>query len=368
MVSIGLHLKEQEYKKTPLYIRVLHNKRKMKTNNSIFSMKDNYSKSYFDFKENIEDLKNQLEEEIEFLKSVVKQKTKRKSQIKNHIVESVIVISDDNESKNLTKEDYIEKVENYIKRLQKDFNLKIYSYDIHFDEGHIDEDGNKKINRHIHLIHSNVNMKTGKSFTKEIYKKSKRGISYIQDLISESFQMKRGELNSNKKHIKTSIYKQQQETINKQKKIIEEQEKEIEELKERLKKIEIKQNEHNNKINSLIEQLNTSKDIYTREIYLNSLINKIKIKINDNFNNPKDRKQIYKSNQFSNYKKTVREFRKQLKDFMKKDNFDINEVNKYIKLKNVDLKKYHNDLNNLQINLKLKNQKLTKEQIEILSL
>ena len=36
MVSIGIELNEQEYKKTSLGVRFLHNTRTLKTNNSIF--------------------------------------------------------------------------------------------------------------------------------------------------------------------------------------------------------------------------------------------------------------------------------------------------------------------------------------------
>ena len=37
MVSIGIELNQQEYKKTSLGVRFLHNTRTLKTNNSIFS-------------------------------------------------------------------------------------------------------------------------------------------------------------------------------------------------------------------------------------------------------------------------------------------------------------------------------------------
>ena len=206
MVSIGIELKEQEYKKTPLEVRFLHNTRTLKTNNSIFSTEYNFTKSLIDLK-NLDEVKEYFLNEEEELKKFVKQKLKQKSQNKFHIVDSLISISDDEEINTLQLEDQkkllIKKTEDYISYL-KNQGIKVYQYSLHLDEGHIDNE-EIKINRHIHIIHSNI-LENGRSFTKSLYEKNK-GISKIQDLISKIFEMKRGEVGSKNKHKNYKDYK-----------------------------------------------------------------------------------------------------------------------------------------------------------------
>ena len=206
MVSIGIELKEQEYKKTPLEVRFLHNTRTLKTNNSIFSTEYNFTKSLIDLK-NLDEVKEYFLNEEEELKKFVKQKLKQKSQNKFHIVDSLISISDDEEINTLPLKDQkkllIKKTEDYISYL-KNQGIKVYQYSLHLDEGHIDNE-EIKINRHIHIIHSNI-LENGRSFTKSLYEKNK-GISKIQDLISKIFEMKRGEVGSKNKHKNYKDYK-----------------------------------------------------------------------------------------------------------------------------------------------------------------
>ena len=216
MVSIGIELNEQEYKKTSLGVRFLHNTRTLKTNNSIFSTEYNFTKSLIDLK-NLDEVNEYFSNEEEELKKFVKEKTKQKSKNKFHIIDSLISISDDEEINTLTLEEQkkllIKKTEDYISHL-KNQGIKIYQYSLHFDEGHLNENEEMKINRHIHIIHSNI-MGNGKSFTKSLYEKNK-GISKIQDLISKTFQMKRGEVESKNKHQGYKNYKRnkQQEKEN----------------------------------------------------------------------------------------------------------------------------------------------------------
>lgn len=216
MVSIGIELNEQEYKKTSLGVRFLHNTRTLKTNNSIFSTEYNFTKSLIDLK-NLDEVNEYFSNEEEELKKFVKEKTKQKSKNKFHIIDSLISISDDDEINTLTLKEQqkilIKKTEDYILYL-KNQGIKVYQYSLHFDEGHIDKNEEMKINRHIHIIHSNI-LENGKSFTKSLYEKNK-GLSKLQDLISESFEMKRGELGSKNKHKNYKDYKRnkQQEKEN----------------------------------------------------------------------------------------------------------------------------------------------------------
>lgn len=215
MVSIGIELIEQEYKKTSLGVRFLHNTRTLKTNNSIFSTEYNFTKSLIDLK-NLDEVNEYFSNEEEELKKFVKEKTKQKSKNKFHIVDSLISISDDDEINTLTLEEQkkllIKKTEDYVSYL-KTKGIKVYQYSLHLDEGHI-ENEEIKINRHIHIIHSNI-LENGKSFTKSLYEKNK-GISKIQDLISKIFEMKRGIVGSENKHQGYKNYKRnkQQEKEN----------------------------------------------------------------------------------------------------------------------------------------------------------
>lgn len=215
MVSIGIGLNQQEYKKTSLGVRFLHNTRTLKTNNSIFSTEYNFTKSLIDLK-NLDEVNEYFSNEEEELKKFVKEKTKQKSKNKFHIVDSLISISDDDEINTLTLEEQkkllIKKTEDYVSYL-KTKGIKVYQYSLHLDEGHI-ENEEIKINRHIHIIHSNI-LENGKSFTKSLYEKNK-GISKIQDLISKIFEMKRGIVGSENKHQGYKNYKRnkQQEKEN----------------------------------------------------------------------------------------------------------------------------------------------------------
>ena len=121
MVSIGIELNEQEYKKTSLGVRFLHNTRTLKTNNSIFSTEYNFTKSLIDLK-NLDEVNEYFSNEEEELKKFVKEKTKQKSKNKFHIIESIISISDDEEINTLTLEEQkkllIKKTEDYISHLK----------------------------------------------------------------------------------------------------------------------------------------------------------------------------------------------------------------------------------------------------------
>jgi hypothetical protein len=107
----------------------------------------------------------------ENLKELVKEKTRRTSQIKNHVIESIISISQE-DFKKYGRENILNATEKYINFLQNEYGLKIYTYALHTDEGHI-EDGQELHNYHIHIIHSSISLETGKSFKRELYNAEK---------------------------------------------------------------------------------------------------------------------------------------------------------------------------------------------------
>lgn len=325
MVSIGIELKKEKYKETPLYIRYLHNNRFLETKNTIFKNK-NIVKELVKFK-NITDTKEYFYNEENFLKNLIKEKTKQKSKIENLIVESQIVLSDDEELKGLSDKDIVLKIENYIKMLEEKYKIKVYQYRYHKDEGHF-EDETEKINNHIHIIHSNVMLDNGKSFTKQIYKESKRGLSKLQDLISQTFEMKRGIENSENSHIEIRTYKKIKE------KEAKENLKTIQELNNKIKELELENEEiQNTKI--LIEK--TTKKIYIKYNELKTKYDKEKlmetiktsykenknnITSNENLNN-NEKKQLHKIN---------KEFKDSIKNIEDKNRFDFKDI---IKLKKI---------------------------------
>lgn len=314
MVSIGIELNEQEYKKTSLGVRFLHNTRTLKTNNSIFSTEYNFTKSLIDLK-NLDEVNEYFSNEEEELKKFVKEKTKQKSKNKFHIIDSLISISDDEEINTLTLEEQkkllIKKTEDYISHL-KNQGIKIYQYSLHFDEGHLNENEEMKINRHIHIIHSNI-MGNGKSFTKSLYEKNK-GISKIQDLISKTFQMKRGEIESKNKHQGYKNYKRnkQQEKENniKDELKLNTLKKENQELKNKIEILE-KENQELKKENIDFKNLLNQKDlkISTLEKTLKNMYSKLhKEEIKNKYKTTKE--QITQSTLTNETKKEIHKINK----------------------------------------------------------
>ena len=314
MVSIGIELNEQEYKKTPLEVLFLHNTRTLKTNNSIFSTDYNFTKSLIDLKK-IDEVKEYFSQEEEELKKFVKEKTKQKSKNKFHIVDSLISISDDEEINTLPLEEQqkilIKKTENYVSYL-KNKGIKVYQYSLHFDEGHIDENEEMKINRHIHIIHSNI-LESGKSFTKSLYEKNK-GISKIQDLISKIFEMKRGIVGSKNKHQGYKNYKRnkQQEKENniKDELKLNTLKKENQELKKKIEILE-KENQKLKDENIDFKNLLNEKDlkISTLEKTLKNMYSKLhKEEIKNKYKTTKE--QITQSNLPNNTKKEIHKINK----------------------------------------------------------
>ncbi len=157
MINIIVGL-DQNYQKITLTNRVLHNTRlhKKKSKNEIF--KNENVRIFLDKEINkiksIDELNNFFKDEKEFLKNVVKEKTNRKSQIENLILESVISISFSDYEK-FGKDKITKVLDEYINEiLNKKYNLKIYSAELHLDEGHYDEEGKEIKNVHCQVIHS----------------------------------------------------------------------------------------------------------------------------------------------------------------------------------------------------------------------
>lgn len=284
MINITIGLKEN-YKKTTLTHRILHNTRlhKNKSKNEIFE-NENVS-IYLDpdirKTKNIKQLDNFFKDEKENLENIVKEKTGRKNQIENLILESVISISFDDYEK-FGKDKIVKVLNEYIKEiLEKQYSLKIYSVDLHLDEGHIDETGKEIKNVHCQVIHSSINLQNGKSFTRELYNekkldengneiKNKKGeivkrqdLSKSQDdiynFMSERLENLQKHKKSKEKHIDYKLYKE----IKKQ-----EQDK-LKEIKEENKNLKDTIIKNNNSYKELLNKQN--KIIENQNIYITKL-------------------------------------------------------------------------------------------------
>jgi hypothetical protein len=181
MVCVNFGLNE-DYEKLTFTTRLLHNTRKHKTTkNSIFSKSENLNYVNDEIKKikNRETLDKYFAEEEENYKLLIKEKTKQKSKMKNHLLETIISFSSSDYDKYSAKK-LNEIVMNYTKQLEKEFKIKVYAVSGHYDEGHLNEKNEEIRNVHFHIIHSNVNHETGKSFTRQIFINGNKDYSFIQ--------------------------------------------------------------------------------------------------------------------------------------------------------------------------------------------
>lgn len=182
MVCVNFGLNE-DYEKLTFTTRLLHNTRKHKTTkNSIFSKSENFNYVNDEIKKikNRKELDKYFEDEEENYKLLIKEKTKRKSQMKNHLLETIISFSSSDYEKYSAKK-LNEVVMNYTKQLAEEYKIKVYSVSGHHDEGHYGKNGEEIRNVHFHIIHSNVNFETGKSFTRQIFNtEDRKDYSFIQ--------------------------------------------------------------------------------------------------------------------------------------------------------------------------------------------
>ena len=239
----------------------LHNSREKPTINSIFSTEKNYT--------NVDGrtaIKNFWKEfSIRSKKYTEKTNKKLPKNTIKHI--SGIFNIDENTTK--------KQIENVIKYLEKSLDTKVIQYSIHKDEGHIDENNNKKINYHVHLEMVGLDS-NGRSVRKKITRQFLRN---LQTEVARILGMERGQdvRKTKRKRLDTYEYKkhkklldqelkQKNEEIQKLKKENEELKKRLEELeptKEQLKKY-IKMTKELRKI---IKEINKGINLFTKGDY-----------------------------------------------------------------------------------------------------
>ncbi len=255
MRKSSIHL---EHHKEVMVGYFFHNSREKPTVNSIFSTENNFTN--MSGRESIKMFWNELGKRI-------KKYTERTGKkLPKNTIKHISGIFNINE--NTTKEE----VEKVIKYLEDTLDTKVIQYSIHRDEGYVDENGNKKVNYHVHLEMLGLDSE-GKSIRKKIDRKYLRK---LQTEVSKILKMERGEdvRKTKRKRLDTYEYKEHikrqklelQELKNEIKQLKKENEslkKENQELKEELKE----RKEKLKKIREILILINKKIQLYSKEDY-----------------------------------------------------------------------------------------------------
>ena len=109
---------------------------------------------------------------------------------------------------NLNENHTMEDMKKLSEMLEKDYQMKVLHIAIHRDEGHIDSEGNEKINHHAHIVFSNYD------FEKHItIKRDKEVIRQLQTDVANCLGMERGKENSQKERLDHRQYKRAMQEV-----------------------------------------------------------------------------------------------------------------------------------------------------------
>ena len=239
----------------------LHNSREKPTSNSIFSTEKNYTN--VDGRTAIK----QFWDEFNKRSKIYTERTGKK--LPKNTIKHISGIF--NIDENTTKE----QIEKVIKYLEESLDTKVIQYSIHYDEGHIDEKGNKKINYHVHLEMLGLDSE-GRSVRKKITRQ------YLRDLqtkVAELLGMERGQdvRKTKRKRLDTYEYKRHRQLLDKELKekneIINQLKKENEELKNKLRELEPTKEQLKKyikltkELRKIIKEINKGLNLFTKGDY-----------------------------------------------------------------------------------------------------
>lgn len=166
-------------------------------------------------------------EQIADLEQIIKDKTGRKSQVKDFYLDGLISLGRET-FETLTQEQKPQLQKKVIEFIQQEFkqklNANIQHVSFHYDEGHKNDNGEWIKNPHIHFTVENVNRNTGKSINRTITKAQLKNLqTSLANQLSE-FGFERGrDYSANKEHAPKQVYwkdyKRQQEALSKDKNI-----------------------------------------------------------------------------------------------------------------------------------------------------
>ncbi|WP_456488251.1 hypothetical protein [Caminibacter pacificus] len=299
-----------------------HNSREKKTENSIFSTKDNYCS--LKAKEAMELYFNELKKRTE----LYQKRTGKKLHKKTITLFSAII----NLNEKHTKED----LEKIVRFIEKRYNTKVIQYSIHKDEGHIDENGNPVINYHAHILFMGIDNE-GVSVRRKMDRKD---LITLQDEIAKLLNMPRGvnytqEKKKRPKRLNTYEYKRAMKLKND----------EVAKLKKELEK------EKNLRKQTEEENRKLKKDLFLKDAEIRKLeLTKKGLE-----------KRIQKlRNQMKDYNK-LQEENEQYKIFTKEDYQTLSQIKKLLKV--TELKDINHMLNEFENSIK---EKIRKKQLKLI--
>ena len=174
-----------------------HNTREKDTVNSIFDKSQNeYDRTA---REAIEIYKKDLEEKSKKYTERTGQKLqKRATTLMNAVV-------------NLDEHHTLQDLKKVAEMLEKKLDVKVYQLAVHNDEGYVDDEGKKHINKHGHILFSGLDS-DGRAV-----KRNKLNIHVLRELQTETANilgMERGTRGKKRKHVSIHIYKEMKQKEN----------------------------------------------------------------------------------------------------------------------------------------------------------
>lgn len=173
---------------------------------------------------------------------IIKEKTGRASQVKNHFIEGLISIGRDgfNSLTSNQKSELMEICGQFAQDFCSKHNIELIHCSVHFDEGHYDENGKWQDNAHIQFCAENVNLDTGKAVLSRLTKADFQQLQTDIATRTKHLGFERGE----NYHAKGEKAPKQEYWKNyKREKTIEQTEKLLEKTKQLEKELATKQNE-----------------------------------------------------------------------------------------------------------------------------
>ena len=265
-----------------------HNSREKPTSNSIFSTEKNYT--------NVNSKTAIKSFWIEFNKRSKKYTDRTGKKLPKNTIKHISSIFNINE--HTTKEQIL----NVIKYLEDTLGTKVIQYSIHNDEGFKNENGEEKINYHVHLEMLGLDQE-GRSVRKKITRQYLRN---LQTEVAKILNMERGEdiRKTKRKRLDTYQYKihkkRMDEELKEKNEIINKLKKENEELKQKIKELEPSKTElkkyikMTKELRRIIKEINLGLDLFVKgdydritEIQKDIRNNKFRTinELNDNINN-----------------------------------------------------------------------------------
>jgi len=264
----------------------------------------------------------------------------------NHIIEQVVSLSHFKAKEILGYEDGDRLLLEYFKEMaiavQKEYGFEPIHIDMHLDEGYIKNiknsmgvvEGSEVVeNIHAHIVFLNYNFSKQKTVLRSLKKQDFRD---MQDLSADIFQdlgFVRGEdkRNSNKTHLKTTAYVEEQQNIENEKYVANQVNFNIEDMEYNLDDLKIIQENEVDVINELIELKEVKKNY-------------------DNIEELKSRESSFNTT-ISEYEKIIQDLKDSKKDITALS-ISNEEKKKLHKLKQVEIKKYQGLRRNLKSEIK----------------